>query len=84
MEILKEGHGELVGWHDPDEHRQWVRENKSRELKDKTKAYFDRYVFGVRDFEEYLERVGGVRKLNYLKRVEHLRESMGMPEEGNG
>jgi acyl CoA:acetate/3-ketoacid CoA transferase alpha subunit len=35
MEILKEGHGELVGWHDPDEHRQWVRENKSRELKDK-------------------------------------------------
>lgn len=35
MEILREGQGELIGWHDPDEHRRWVRENKSRELKDK-------------------------------------------------
>ena len=35
MEILREGMGELVGWRDPDEHRRWVQENKSRELKDK-------------------------------------------------
>jgi len=35
MEILKEGKGELLGWHDPDENRQWVLQNKSRELKDK-------------------------------------------------
>jgi 3-oxoacid CoA-transferase subunit A/glutaconate CoA-transferase subunit A len=35
-EILSEGKGELIGWHDPDEARQWVREHKSRELKDKT------------------------------------------------
>ena len=35
MEILREGEGELVGWHDPDEHRAWVRENKPRELLDK-------------------------------------------------
>lgn len=35
MEILEEGNGELVGWHDPDENRQWVRENKSHELRDK-------------------------------------------------
>jgi 3-oxoacid CoA-transferase subunit A/glutaconate CoA-transferase subunit A len=27
--------GELIGWHDPDENRQWVRENKSRKLADK-------------------------------------------------
>jgi glutaconate CoA-transferase, subunit A len=27
--------GELIGWHDPDENRQWVRENKSRALVDK-------------------------------------------------
>ncbi len=27
--------GELIGWHDPDENRQWVRENKSRQLADK-------------------------------------------------
>jgi len=35
MEILAEGQGELLGWHDPDEHRRWVQENKTRELKDK-------------------------------------------------
>jgi glutaconate CoA-transferase subunit A len=36
MEVLKEGKGELIGWHDPDEARDWVINNKSRELKDKT------------------------------------------------
>ncbi len=36
MEVLREGKGELLGWHDPDEAREWVLENKSRELKDKT------------------------------------------------
>jgi 3-oxoacid CoA-transferase subunit A/glutaconate CoA-transferase subunit A len=36
MEALQEGKGELIGWHDPDEAREWVLNNKSRELKDKT------------------------------------------------
>jgi hypothetical protein len=36
MEVLKQGRGELLGWHDPDEAREWVLKNKSRELKDKT------------------------------------------------
>jgi len=36
MEVLKEGKGELLGWYDPDEAREWVLKNKSRELKDKT------------------------------------------------
>ncbi len=44
-----------------------------------TQAYFDRYVLGVSDFEGYLEFVGGVRKLSYLKRVEQLRERMRAP-----
>jgi len=35
MEILEEGSGQLIGWHDPDEHKKWVMQNKSRELKDK-------------------------------------------------
>src|SRR5512139_791763 len=35
MNILAEGHGELIGWHDPDENREWIRENKSRDLRDK-------------------------------------------------
>lgn len=35
MELLDEGTGELLGWHHPDEARQWVLNNKSRELKSK-------------------------------------------------
>lgn len=35
IEILAEGEGELLGWHDPDENRAWVRDNKPRGLVDK-------------------------------------------------
>jgi glutaconate CoA-transferase, subunit A len=35
MEILSEGQGTLIGWHEPDEAREWVKNNKSRELKSK-------------------------------------------------
>ncbi len=35
MKVIDEGTGKLVGWYDPDEHRRWIAENKSRELKDK-------------------------------------------------
>ncbi len=35
LHILEEGQGELVGWRDPDEHRQWMAEHKSRRLADK-------------------------------------------------
>ncbi len=35
MEVVEEGEGELLAWHDPDEHRKWVERNKFRTLKDK-------------------------------------------------
>ena len=47
MNVLQTGQGELVGWHDPDEHRAWVAENKTRALKDKrttVKAAVEEYV----------------------------------------
>ena len=47
MEILSEGIGELIGWHDPDDAREWVINNKSRELKNKVitaKEAVERYV----------------------------------------
>jgi acyl CoA:acetate/3-ketoacid CoA transferase alpha subunit len=42
-----------------------------------TRDYFDRYVFGVPDFEAYLERVGGLRTMTRLRRIEQLREPPG-------
>jgi acyl CoA:acetate/3-ketoacid CoA transferase alpha subunit len=47
MEIISEGKGELIGWHDPDEARDWVIHNKSRELKSKVmtaKEAVEKYV----------------------------------------
>jgi acyl CoA:acetate/3-ketoacid CoA transferase alpha subunit len=35
LSILAEGEGELVGWHDPDENRAWIRDHKPRGLIDK-------------------------------------------------
>jgi acyl CoA:acetate/3-ketoacid CoA transferase alpha subunit len=35
VKVLDEGKGSLIGWHAPDEAREWVRKNKSRELKSK-------------------------------------------------
>ncbi|AKH97334.1 CoA transferase subunit A [Halanaeroarchaeum sulfurireducens] len=35
-EIIDEGIGELVGWEHPDDLREWNRDERSRELKDKT------------------------------------------------
>jgi len=32
---MQKGEGKLVGWHDPDENRQWILTNKSRCLEDK-------------------------------------------------
>ena len=42
-------------------------------------AYFDQYVFGVRDFQGYLERVGGAEKLEYLKQVMQFKAPMKAP-----
>jgi glutaconate CoA-transferase subunit A len=35
--------------------------------KDAFRAYLDKYVYGVKDHGEYLEKVGGMRKMEYLR-----------------
>jgi len=55
---------------------EWLRMSKSEEG---TQEYFQKYVYSTKDFYEYLERVGGLRKLDYLKRVEQLRAPMTAP-----
>jgi 3-oxoacid CoA-transferase subunit A/glutaconate CoA-transferase subunit A len=49
MRILDEGMGELLGWHDPDEHRRWILRNKSRSLEDKQVSMRDAVAKFVRD-----------------------------------
>jgi 3-oxoacid CoA-transferase subunit A/glutaconate CoA-transferase subunit A len=49
LQVLKEGKGELIGWRDPDENRQWILENKPRELKDKQMSIQEAVAKFVRD-----------------------------------
>jgi len=49
MDVLEEGKGELLAWHDPDEHRRWILENKPRSLKDKQMSLRDAIVKLVHD-----------------------------------
>ncbi len=49
MEILAEGSGELLGWHDPDENRAWVRDHKPRGLIDKRMSITNAVAKFVRD-----------------------------------
>jgi acyl CoA:acetate/3-ketoacid CoA transferase alpha subunit len=42
-------------------------------------TYLEKYVHGVKDFDEYLDRVGGTRRLTYLKQVEDLRAPLSAP-----
>lgn len=57
IEILARGSGELIGWHDPDEHRTWVRERKPRGLVDKRMRVHEAVERFVQD-SDYLA-IGG-------------------------
>ncbi|MFL5342531.1 MAG: CoA transferase subunit A, partial [Gemmataceae bacterium] len=36
------------------------------------RRFLDKYIFGVSDFADYVERCGGMRRLQELRRQEHL------------
>ncbi|MEM3628335.1 MAG: CoA-transferase [Candidatus Bathyarchaeia archaeon] len=52
---------------------------KMTRTEDGVKEYFDRYVFSIDNFNQYLELVGGVEKLNYLKKLEQGRAKFTYP-----
>jgi glutaconate CoA-transferase subunit A len=52
---------------------EWLAVSKTEEG---AREYFEKYVFRVADYDEYLERVGGLRKLTQLKQIEQLRAPM--------
>jgi len=51
---------------------EWIAQSKTREG---VEAFLNRYVFGVEDFDGYLEAVGGLRKLKRLRDIELLRNA---------
>ncbi len=63
-------------YYDEEHIAEWLELSKTQEGVDK---YLEKYVFGVADFDDYLEICGGVRKLQYLARREALREPMIAP-----
>lgn len=55
---------------------QWLSMSKTEEG---TREYMEKYVFGTRDFDEYIELIGGEERLRELADVEHLRRPMTAP-----
>jgi acyl CoA:acetate/3-ketoacid CoA transferase alpha subunit len=55
---------------DEDHIRAWMVRSKTAEG---AEAYFQEYVTGVADFDAYLEKIGGLKRLLYLRQVEELR-----------
>jgi 3-oxoacid CoA-transferase subunit A/glutaconate CoA-transferase subunit A len=58
--------------------REWLQMAKTPEG---AKLYFEKYIFGVADFEEYLEKIGGLRTISELKQIEHLRAPLSNDDE---
>jgi 3-oxoacid CoA-transferase subunit A/glutaconate CoA-transferase subunit A len=46
---------------------------------DGVKQYLDKYVFGTKNFDEYLKLIGGKKKLSFLKKVENLKANPRIP-----
>jgi acyl CoA:acetate/3-ketoacid CoA transferase alpha subunit len=63
-------------YYDEEHIAEWLSLSKTEEG---TVSYLNKYVFGVSSFEDYLEFTGGIKKINYLKRREFLREPMIAP-----
>ncbi|MHA1593141.1 MAG: CoA transferase subunit A [Candidatus Baldrarchaeia archaeon] len=55
---------------------EWLRMSRTDEG---VEQYLEKYVYSVDSFEEYLEKIGGIKKLNYLKKLEHLRAPLVAP-----
>ena len=39
----------------------------------------DKYVYGVKNHEEYIELIGGIEKMVYLSKLEHLEVPLDAP-----
>jgi acyl CoA:acetate/3-ketoacid CoA transferase alpha subunit len=63
-------------YYDEEHIAQWLSFSKTDEG---VSEYLNKYVFSVDDFDDYLQLCGGIKKFNYLKKREFLREPMIAP-----
>jgi acyl CoA:acetate/3-ketoacid CoA transferase alpha subunit/acyl CoA:acetate/3-ketoacid CoA transferase beta subunit len=61
---------------DEDHIGEWLSESATDEG---VQRYLEKYVYGVKDFSEYLQRVGGTRRMQKLLRIERFEEPMTAP-----
>jgi len=61
-------------WFDEDFFKMYLETVKTDEG---TEGFYKDYVYGVKDFEEYLEKIGGVKKMRDLRAIEKLIYSKG-------
>ncbi|MGB9134235.1 MAG: CoA-transferase, partial [Candidatus Bathyarchaeia archaeon] len=55
---------------------EWLRLSKTDEG---VQRYFKKYVYGVKDFKEYVELIGGKSTLDHLRQIELLRAPLKTP-----
>lgn len=61
---------------DEDHIREWLSESATEEG---VQRYLQKYVYGVKEFSEYLKLVGGSDKMEQLARIERFEEQMTAP-----
>lgn len=61
---------------DEDHIAEWLSLSKTDEGVEK---YLEKYVYGIDSFQDYLEKIGGTKKLTQLQRIEKMEEPMSAP-----
>lgn len=56
-------------WFDEDYFKMYLESVKTEEG---TEKFYRDYIYGVKDFEEYLDKIGGVKKMRELRSIEKL------------
>lgn len=59
---------------DEDHLKEWMKAERDPE---EFKAFLDKYIYNVKDFNEYLELCGGIARINQLRAEENLIETQG-------
>jgi 3-oxoacid CoA-transferase subunit A/glutaconate CoA-transferase subunit A len=70
------GNMPLLYYSDEEHMAEWLRTSRTEEG---AKEYFDKYIYGVKDFHEYIELVGGKAKMERLRQIELLRAPTTAP-----